>query len=235
MLLVPAFFAPSLRAPVLFGIYVTGVLLALILALTLRRTLFRGEDAPFMLELPPYRLPTLKNVWSKVSERCWLYVAKAETIILAISIVMWALSAFPKVDDYRVDAEVAAGLELTPDELENRRAAEAMERSFAGRLGRFIEPVLAPLGFDWKLGTAMLGAFAAKEVFVAQVAVVYSMGSADEEDAGLRDRLNADYSPLVGLSLILFLLIGTPCMATVAVTRRESGSWRWAMFRRGLS
>ena len=251
MLLVPAFFAPSARAGVLWSIYAIGVFVALLLALALRRTFLKGEEAPFVMELPPYRLPTLRALALKMSERGWLYVRKAGTLILAISIGMWFLASYPKVDGYQVDAQIAAGKivvataeastakvpdgveTLTAAQVENLRLSEALRYSAAGRIGQFIEPVIRPLGFDWKLGTAMIGAFAAKEVFVAQLGVVYSMGAVDESTGTLQSALRRDYSPLVGFSLMLFLLISAPCMATFAVTRRESGSWRWALLQLG--
>lgn len=229
MLLIPAFFAPDLRAPVLFGIYATGIVLAFALALLLRKSLLRGEEAPFIMELPPYRVPTIKAVGVKMLERAWIYVRKAGTVILGISIVMWAITAYPQKDVYEVDSQpTTTSAQLTEGEITNARAAEDLRHSIAGRIGSFIEPVIKPLGFDWKMGTAMIGAFAAKEVFVSQMGIVYSMGETDEESTSLRETLRRDYSPVIGVSMILFLLISTPCMATIAVTRRESGSWRWA-------
>ena len=229
MLLVPAFFAPVWRAPMLFFIYAAGVMLALVLALLLRRSVLRGEEAPFVMELPPYRMPTARAVVQRMMERSWIYLRKAGTVILGISILMWFATAYPKKGVYDVDQQVASGaVELTDAQVEHARAAEDLRHSVAGRVGRGLEPVLTPLGFDWKMGSAMVGAFAAKEVFVAQMGIVYAMGETDEESEGLRAVLARDYSPLVGLSLMLFLLIATPCMATVAITKRESGSWKWA-------
>ena len=149
-------------------------------------------------------------------------------MILGISILLWVATSYPKPASYRVDADPAAAAALSDAELEARRAAEGLEYSVAGRIGKALEPVVAPLGFDWRLATGMVGAFAAKEVFVSQMGIVYSIGQAEEEPAPLRERLAADYTPVTGISLMLFLLIATPCMATVAVTRRESGSWKWA-------
>ena len=258
MLLIPAFFPSSLQAPALFGVYATGILLALVLSLVLRKTLLKGDEAPFVMELPPYRLPTLSAIASKVIERAMVYLKKAGTIILGVSILMWCITAFPRLDTFVVDADVAAGRivvaaadadaagvsatraaaadgveVITVDQLEHRRNAESLEHSIAGRIGKSIEPAVAPLGFDWKLATAMIGAFAAKEVFVSQMGIVYSLGEGDPTSEGLRRTLHRDYSPLVGLSLMLFLLISAPCMATIAVTRRESGSWKWAMLQLG--
>ncbi len=246
MLLVPAFFPPAWRAPALWLIYASGVLLALLLALLLRRTLLAGEDAPFVMELPPYRVPTLRSVILKMLERGGIYLRKAGTVILGLSILLWAATTFPKTDASSVDAELASGAAvvvasgapapagvrpLTEADVEGARAAEALESSAAGRLGGLLEPVFAPLGFDARIVTAMIGAFAAKEVFVAQMGIVYALADAEAETDGLRARLARDYSPLVGVSLILFLLIAAPCMATIAVTRRESGRWRWALLQ----
>ncbi len=228
MLLVPAFLTDPWRAPMLWFIYFLGPILALFMALVLRKTILRGADAPFVMELPPYRMPVLLGVIQKMTDRSWIYLRKAGTVILGVSILMWAATSYPKLSEYRVDAEITAGQELSESEVTSRRAAEDLEFSVAGRFGKFLEPVVAPLGFDWRLATAMVGAFAAKEVFVSQMNIVYSLGETDQESAPLRERLGDDYSPVTGISLILFLLIATPCMATVAVTRRESGSWRWA-------
>ena len=229
MLLIPAFFAPTWRAPMLFFIYGTGIAAAFALAWLLRNSVLKGDEAPFVMELPPYRLPTLRAMAVKMSSRAWIYLRKAGTVILGISILMWFATAYPKKAEYEVDAQLSAGVvQLSEQETLNARAAEDLRYSLAGRVGQFIEPVIRPLGFDWKMGTAMIGAFAAKEVFVAQMGIVYAMGETDEESVSLRDTLARDYSPLVGLSLMLFLLIATPCMATIAVTRRESGSWKWA-------
>ena len=247
MLLIPAFFSPAWRAPMLWLIYAVGILLALGLALLLRRTVLRGDDAPFVMELPPYRLPTLRSVALKMVNRSGLYLRKAGTTILGISILLWAATTFPKPDSYRVDAELQSGRlavqtdgppasgggvpRLTQTEVEGRRATEDLEYSVAGRVGRAIEPVFSPLGFDWKIVTAMIGAFAAKEVFVAQMGIVYSIAGADAGTEGLRAKLARDYSPLVGFSMMLFLLVSAPCMATIVVTRRESGRWRWALLQ----
>ena len=235
MLIIPAFFAPPWRAPMLWLIYMVGIALALVLALLLRSTLLRGEEAPFVMELPPYRLPTARAVVTKMAERSWIYLRKAGTVILALSVVMWFLTSYPKAGAYEVDARVANKTVelLTAEQLQQRRAAEDLRASAAGRVGQFLEPLMSPLGFDWKISTAMIGAFAAKEVFVAQMGIVHSLGSVDEESRDLRQALRRDYTPLTGMSLMLFLLIATPCMATLAVTRRESGSWRWALLQLG--
>ena len=267
-LLIPAFFAQNLRALMLWVIYMVGIMLALALALLLKKTVLKGEEAPFVMEMPPYRLPPLKAVIIKMGQRAWIYLRKAGTIILAISIVMWFLVSYPKTKDFKVDraikvggiqvvkishsrkaspgerekkteqvlkaarAKAPRGIEvLSQDMVEARRASETLQGTVAGHIGRFIEPALSPLGFDWKIGTALIGAFAAKELFVAQMGIVYSIGKVNEGSARLREALRKDYSPLVGFSLMLFLLIATPCMATLAVVRRESGSWKWPLLQ----
>jgi ferrous iron transport protein B len=220
-LIIPAFFPEAWRAPMLWLIYVTGIALAILCAKLLRATLFRGESVPFVMELPPYRLPTLKGIWIHMWDRGGAYVKKAGTVILAISIVLWALTTFPRLGE--VDESLTA----------EQQQAEVLAHTVAGRIGHAMEPVIRPMGFDWRIGTAMIGAFAAKEVFVAQLGIVYAVGEADEESEPLREKLAQNYTPLVGFCIMLFMLISAPCMATIAVTKRESNSWGWALFQLG--
>ena len=271
MLLIPAFFAEEIRAPMLFLVYMTGIVLAVILALALRSTILRGEDAPFVMELPPYRLPTLRALLGKMAERGWLYVRKAGTIILMISILIWAISSYPKPDSYAVDRAIGEGRikvadidapgntdpetaerikktavqhmtakapetteVLLPADVENRRASENLTHSIAGRIGAVLEPIVRPMGSDWKIATALIGSFVAKEVFVAQMGIVFSLGESEEGGAErLREKLSREYNPLAALALMIFLLVATPCMATIAITRRETGSWKWPMLQFG--
>lgn len=284
LLIIPAFFDKN-QALILWVIYLIGILLAIVIAKILGMTVLKGESAPFVMELPPYRIPTLKGVLMQMWERSWLYLKKAGTIILFVSIVMWALTVFPLfpeekaaeyekglpeleqvveektaelaeigyvviTDENMQEAEsinsklsnieltkaekIAAELEVANMQIEdiNNKVAEAeLEYSAAGRIGKFIEPVLSPLGFDWKIGTALIGAFAAKEVFVAQMGIVYSLGEAGEDSEVLRDKLRENYSPLVGFAIMVFALLSAPCMATFAIVKRESNSWKWAFFQ----
>lgn len=246
MLLIPVFFPARFHALALWTIYVVGVVAALGLAVVLRRG-WRGDPtAPFVLELPPYRVPTVKAVGLQLFDRARLYLRNAGTLILAVSMVMWAASTFPRPATREIDRQIADGrvvvttgdpaarpvpagvTVMTASDVEKHRAAENLEASLTGRLGRLMEPVLKPAGFDWRLGAGLIGAFAAKEVFVAQMGVIYSLGGSEDSIDSLRAALQRDYRPVVGISLILFLLIATPCMATVAVTRRETGAWKWA-------
>jgi ferrous iron transport protein B len=229
----------------LWSIYMIGLVLAVLLAKLLRSTLFKGESVPFVMELPPYRLPTLRGVLTQMWQRAWLYLKKAGTIILAISIVLWALTTFPGLPEqsavgFSERREALAALETgeeerkeRAEELDNEEAEATLRASYAGRVGQAMEPFLRPMGFDWRIGTALIGAFAAKEVFVAQLGIVYSLGEADEESAPLREQLRESHSPLVGFCIMLFCLISAPCMATIAITHRESNSWRWALFQLG--
>lgn len=236
-LIIPAFFPPALHAPVLWAVYLTGIALAILCAWLLRATLFKGETQPFVMELPPYRMPAPRNVLIHMWERGWLYLKKAGTVILAISIVLWAMTSYPKKDSFEHDyAAETARLEQegkTEDAavLAGKQQSEELAYSVVGRLGRLMEPVLSPMGFDWKIGTALVGAFAAKEVFVAQLGIVYSVSAADEDSDALRDRLRERYSTLQAFCIMLFCLISTPCMATLAVTKRETNSWKWALFQ----
>lgn len=244
-LIIPAFFPQVWHAPMLWIIYMIGIALAVLSAKLLRGTILKGESVPFVMELPPYRMPTLKGVLIHMWERGWLYLKKAGTIILGISILLWAMTTFPGLPDEEtarfegarqaVQAGNMGGDEKVEQlaSIDNEEAEAALRSSIAGRIGHAMEPLLKPMGFDWRIGTALIGAFAAKEVFVAQMGIVYSVGEADEESETLRDKLKNTYSPLVGFCIMLFCLISAPCMATIAVTKRESNSWRWALFQLG--
>ena len=219
-LIIPAFFAPKWHGFMLWLIYMIGIVLAIICAKLLRLTLFKGETTPFVMELPPYRMPTFKGILIHMWERGWLYLKKAGTIILALSVILWAATSYPKPSETALTG------------LNEEQAQEAeLTHSIAGRVGRTLEPVIRPLGFDWKTGTAIIGALGAKEVFVAQMGIVHSLGEVDEKSKALRAKLQAEYSPLVGFCIMLFTLISAPCVATLAICRRETGSWGWALFQ----
>jgi ferrous iron transport protein B len=220
MLIIPAFFPEKWRGPMLWLIYLIGIVLAIICIKILRLTVFRGETIPFVMELPPYRMPTLKSLCIHTWQRGWMFLKKAGTIILAVSIVLWAAMSYPKPSQ-----ESLVGLK------HEQAQQTSLKYSIVGRLGQAIEPALRPLGFDWKIGTALIGATAAKEVFVSQLGIVYAVGSADEGSQTLREKLQANYSPLTGFCIMLFCLISTPCVVTVLMTKHETGLWRWALFQ----
>ena len=219
-LIIPAFFPEGWHGPMMWLIYLIGIIIAIICIKVLRLTVLKGETIPFVMELPPYRVPTLKSIAIHMWQRGWMYLRKAGTIILAISILLWLASSYPKPS---AESLVDLGAEQTQQ--------VRLEHSAIGRLGHIIEPVIKPLGFDWKIGTALIGATAAKEVFVSQLAIVYAVGSTDEGSTTLRQRLRANYTPLTGFCIMLFCLIYAPCVATVAMTRQETNSWAWAMFQ----
>ena len=219
-LIIPALFAPKWHGLMMWLIYVIGIALAIICAKLLRHTLFRGDTTPFVMELPPYRIPTIRGILIHMWERSWLYLKKAGTIILAISIILWAATSYPKPNQ-----EKFASLD------EEQAQTARLRYSVTGRVGTALETLIRPLGFDYRIGTALIGALAAKEVFVAQLGIVYSLGESDESSRTLRDKLRGNYSPLQGFCVMLFCLISAPCMATLAVCKRETGSWAWALFQ----
>lgn len=321
--LISAFFSESAAGTVLFSIYLLGIVLAIGMARIFRSVLFPGAADPFVMELPPYHLPTLRSVLIHMWERSILYLRKAGTIILAVSIVVWFLTSYPaevnysrdyqgltaqaetafevqvakevtaplaveKIEDHKeledviakieavneaidletgnmaqdspeyaakeaeklekykaVEAEYAAlypaamryldlkqARDETIDDLKRHEAGEKLAQSYAGRIGHFIEPVIKPLGFDWKIGVGLFAGFTAKEVLVSTLGTIYSIGEVDESSAGLRQALAADpaFSPLTAYTLMVFVLIYAPCLATIAIIRRETNSWKWALF-----
>jgi ferrous iron transport protein B len=215
-LFIPAFFPPAMRGPVMWLIYFIGIALAVILAKVLRKTLFKGETVPFVMELVPYRMPTFKGISIHMWERGKMYLKKAGTVILLISIILWFLVSYPK-----------PAAERFADMSEADAGRVKLEYSVAGRIGKAIEPAIKPLGFDYRIGTALIGAAAAKEVFVAQMGIVFSLQERESTDE-LRAKLAEAYSPLQGFCVMLFCLIAAPCVATVAVCWKESASWKLA-------
>ncbi len=243
-LFIPAFFPAAWRAPMLWLLYIIGIALAAGLAKWLRVSLLKGEEAAFVMELPPYRAPTLKGALIHTWERGWLFVRKAGTIILGLSAILWAFSTFPRPDapsQARLDRQRRAIADRADlDEAArharlarlNREAAElALEQSALGRIGHALEPLFRPLGFDWRVSSALVGAVAAKELFVAQLAIANAVGDPEQDAETLRQTLRERYTPLQGFSIMLFCLISMPCIATLAVTRQETGSWTWAFLQ----
>lgn len=248
------FFGLPVQGLLMVAMYLFSTVVALLAAAVLGRTLFKGPHVPLILEMPPYRRPQLASVARLMWSRSKVFITEAGTVILACTIGMWLLLSFPKdaeaqaaFDAQRAPIEAAAESgELSAEDSEAQLALldyeseEAHQRqSYAGRLGRLIEPTIEPLGFDWKIGVGLLGAFAAREVFVSTMGVVYGMGGdVDEEDTGLRERLRSEkhedgspvYTPLVGLSLMVFFALAAQCMSTLAVVKRETHTYRWPVF-----
>jgi ferrous iron transport protein B len=243
---------------VIFSLYIIGIALAILMGQIFKRTLFRGEIAPFVLELPPYRMPTFKGTFIHMWERGSIFIKKMGGVILIGSIIVWALSSFPQSVDYsrdyegqklhiqeeyaaviqRADADKAKVLAAEMDqkiaEIENLRKREFQEKSLLGRLGKVIAPVLRPLGFDWRAGVALLTGFVAKEIVVSTFGILYQVrGEEGEESETLRAAIRKAMTPLIGYAFMIFVLVYTPCLATVAAIRRETGSWGWTGFAVG--
>jgi ferrous iron transport protein B len=240
-LMIGAFIPAGYQGLTLLGMYALSVVAALAVAWILRRTLFRGAASTFILELPPYRLPAAKHVARTVADRGLVFVRQAGTIILAISVVLWFLAYFPRSEEVAAEAQARIEAGEEPAAVENWERAAQRQQSFAGTLGRAIEPVITPLGFDWKVGIGLVASFAAREVLVSTLGIVYSVGEADETSFALRDKLRHAKRPdgtpaftwLTALSLMVFFVLACQCMSTLAVVKRETNSWRWPIFMFG--
>lgn len=207
LVMIGAFF-PSKASLVLLSIYVTGILLAVLMARIFSRFIVRGDDAPFVMELPPYRMPTAKSVLRHTWEKGAQYLKKMGGIIMIASVIIWFLGYYPNHDAYST-------------------TAEQQENSYIGQIGKAIEPVIEPLGFDWKMGVGILSGIGAKELVVSTLGVLYTNDDGIES-VDLADRI--PITPLVAYGYMLFVLIYFPCIATVAAIKNESGSWKWAAF-----
>ena len=218
--------------------YLIGVVVALGCALLLKSTIFRGDGEVFVMELPPYRMPTLRSLLLHMWDRGRMYVRKAGTIILATSVILFICNTWPEKTAFSRNYEKEIGevrnngalsteaRENAVSALENEKQAEMLEYTISGRVGHVLEPLFRPIGFDWKLTTASIGALAAKEVFVSQLGILYAEGEADEESVPLREQLIRHYTPLQAFCIMLFCLLSIPCLATLAVMRRELNSWK---------
>jgi len=269
VLLIGAFF-PEHPGTMLFLIYSIGIFMAGIMAWIFKKTLLKAKEFPFVMELPPYRIPAyttiLKHMWFKAE----MYLKKMAGIIMIASLIMWALGYFPREIEYSKDYDaisqqiaheydqeidvVAADEEielqehleeqkaLALDSLAVNKAAEQQAKSYIGQLGHFIEPVIRPLGFDWKMGVSLIAGMSAKEIIVSTMGVLYQSDPSVDGNAPLMQKLQQAeydsgpkigqkiYSPLVAFSYIIFVLFYFPCVATIAAIRRESGEWKWALF-----
>jgi len=200
------------------------------------------------MELPPYRLPNLRTVFQNMLTRAWLFLKRAGTVILAISIILWALMYFPRssvettveIPENPDMTQSASGPNRTGDEL--LPESEQLKNSYAGKLGHAIEPVIEPLGFDWKIGVALIASFAAREVLVSTLSIIYNVGKDENEESetlisAVRNARTDDgrpaWTPLTALTLMVFFVLAMQCMSTVAIVRRETNSWSWPLFMVG--
>lgn len=222
-LLLAGTFFPGQAGLVLFGIYATGIILAVGVARLLKKYVLKRDETPFVMELPPYRIPTAKSMWKHTWEKGQQYLRKMGTVILVGSVVIWFLGYYPRPD---------AGTEMT-----EKQQTTQLEKSYIGQVGHAIQPVLAPLGFDWKISVSLLSGVAAKEIVVSTLGVLYS-GNAEAETQSLASRMKTDvrndgtavYTTGTALAFMLFVLIYFPCLATIVAIKNETASWKWAFF-----
>jgi len=256
ILLIGAFF-PKHSGTVLFTVYFIGVIVALTMAVIFKKTLFKEKDIPFVMELPPYRLPTLKSTLKHMWENGSQYIRKMGTVILVSSIIIWALGYFPRETKYSVNYDTQIKkLEKKQYQAQNKiinnkkiallklkKESERQEHSYIGKLGKFIEPLIKPLGFDWKIGVSIITGIAAKEIVVSTMGVLYQADiDAKEHSKLLKNKIKSYthkygpkkgqkvFTPLIAFGFMVFVLLYFPCIAAIAAIRRESGSWKWAVF-----
>jgi ferrous iron transport protein B len=244
VLLVGAFFPQRAAGTMLFAIYLFGVLMAMGAAKLFKSTVFKGESEPFVMELPVYRLPGLQYILVQMWIKAWMYMKKAGTTILAASIIIWALSNFPvdgKINaDYGAKAKAVAadGSIKAGDKpallqaLENERLSEQLKNSYAGMIGRGIEPVIRPLGFDWRIGVSLVAGIAAKEVVVSTMGTIFALGGSGKDTEALKEKLRHDnvFTLPAVLSMIVFVLLYVPCIAATVVFHKESGELKTTLF-----
>ena len=233
--------SPGMAACVFVGAYLLGIGAALLSAWCLRKTILKGDPVPLVIELPAYRMPSLRNALTTVIERAMNFIRQAGTVILMISVILWVLATYPKLPEgAALSAEAEARITAGITERGQAESQAALSHSFVGRVGRFVEPVFEPLGFDWKINVGVMTSFAAREVVVSTLAIVYGIGEEGAEEEAtlvetLRRQKRADGSPVfttaTGLSLLVFFVLAMQCLPTQAVTKRETGSWKWAAFQ----
>jgi len=264
----------GLRGLTMLGMYLLGIVVALLMAWLFKKTLLKGETPMLILELPPYKMPVPHVILRHIWDRAKLFLTRAGTVILGINILLWFLATYPKsssiteefetkqatvsqkIDQLREETGLDAGvpvlsspgstnqialLEAQLEELSTQEASALLSHSFAGRMGRLIEPVIAPLGFDWKMGIGIVSSFAAREVFVSTMATVYSVSQADddEEMGSLVETLRAQtddngtqiYTTVTGMTLMVFYVFALQCVSTVVIVRRETNSWKWPVLQ----
>ena len=213
----------GIKAAIMLSMYLLGIGAAFGTAWLFKRTLLKGETPMLLLELPPYRAPSMKSVVLHMWQRGSIFLRRAGTVILALSIVLWALATFPKPQN--------------PD----ATRAEALSQSVVGHIGHAIEPVIKPLGYDWKIGIGLVASFAAREVFVGTMAIIHNIADSDDDTSTLRAAVRADrwpdgrkvFTPLVCVGLMVFYVLALQCLSTVAIVRRETNGWRWPLFQLG--
>jgi ferrous iron transport protein B len=235
----------------MLSMYLLGIIVALLMAWLFKKTLLKGETPMLIMELPPYKRPLLRVVVRHMWDRSRLFLRRAGTVILGINILLWFLATYPHNKQLTKDfatrrATLARAAQPSTAEqiaaLDNEEAGAKLRQSFAGHLGRIIEPVIAPLGFDWKMGIGIISSFAAREVFVSTMSTVYNVGKAEKTESSMNSlaktlqaqkRSNGSpvYTPLIAVTLMVFYVFALQCVSTVAIVRRETNSWKWPFFQ----
>ena len=207
-MIICTFFAAKYQSLIMISLYIVGIVLAVLVSRLFSRWMIKGDDTPFVMELPPYRFPTAKAMARHTWEKGKQYLKKMGGIIMVASVIIWFLGYYPNHEAYST-------------------TAEQQENSYIGRLGKAIEPAIEPLGFDWKMGIGILSGVGAKELVVSTLGVLYT-NEGETENVNLSERI--PITPLVAYCYMLFVLIYFPCIATLAAIKQESGSWKWAIF-----
>ena len=228
----------SVGVLLIMAMYLLGIAVAVIVAWLLKHTILRSPTPPLVLELPPYRAPNFRSIFQAMFGRAGLFLKRAGTVILAISIILWALATFPRLtDEQAVNLAQQETGQAEPTETDIHGAR--LRQSFAGRGGRLLEPVIAPLGFDWKMGVALISSFAAREVLVSTLSIIYNVNEANDAESGTlisavqaakRPDGRPAWTPLIALTMMVFFVLAMQCMSTLAIVRRETNSWRWPLF-----
>ena len=230
--IISAFFAPKTAGNVLFGVYLFGIFIALISAKLLKSTVFKDDSEPFVMELPPYRMPSTHSMLQQTWMRAWMYIKKAGTVILLASIIIWFAGSYPKNDEVHQKYKMLRLQEQADTEhLDRLEKAEQLSFSIAGRIGKFLEPISKPLGFDWRLNIALVNGLAAKEIVVSTMGTIYAIGDTGSGTKTLAESLREDpeYNQAVGISFMIFVLLYIPCIAAVAIFLKESKSKLWTV------
>lgn len=234
----------NVQGLVLMGLYILGFAAAMLSALVMKILIRSNERSYFIMELPSYKVPRWKNIGYTIFEKVKTFVFEAGKVIVALSIVLWVLASYGPGDMMlkaeKESQEIGLTQHLNADEIHNLYASKKLEASYAGHFGHFIEPAIKPLGFDWKIGIALITSFAAREVFVGTMATIYSIGMTSDEESTLIQKMRSEVNPDTGkpmytfalsFSLIIFYLFAMQCMSTLAVTKRETKSWKWPMLQ----
>jgi ferrous iron transport protein B len=243
----------KLQGLTMLAMYLLGTVVALLMAWLFKKTLLKGETPMLIMELPPYKRPLLRVVARHMWDRARLFLRRAGTVILGINILLWFLATYPKLGVESLNGSTVksetqpAGSTIQPSSNPTipspaELAGAQLRNSFAGRMGRAIAPIIAPLGFDWKMGIGIITSFAAREVFVSTMSTVYNVGQADDSESGtktlaqtLRAQTRPDgtpvYTSLVAITLMVFYVFALQCASTVVVVRRETNSWKWPLFQ----